>query len=198
MALCGVQPRGARVSRALRGERPSIIHAHDWQTGLVPVYQKMHFSPDPIVGGVPAVFTIHNLAFQGIFPPRILPAIGLGWDVLDVEALEFWGHISYLKGGINFSERITTVSPTYAREILDAGVRLRLRRRARAPRGRPRRHPQRHRRRAMESGERIAFVPATFYARTISSGKATAQARRCSRPPVCATTLTRWRGRSSA
>jgi starch synthase len=102
----------------LRGERPSLIHAHDWQAGLVPVYQKMLFSPDPVVGGVPVVFTIHNLAFQGNFPASILPDIGLPWEVFHVQAMEFWGQVSYLKAGINFSERITTVSPGYAREVL--------------------------------------------------------------------------------
>ncbi len=91
----------------LRGERPSVIHAHDWQTGLVPVFQKMHLSDDPVVGGVPAVFTIHDIGAQGVFPASTLPAIGLGWEVLDMQALEYWGQISYLKGGINFSERIT-------------------------------------------------------------------------------------------
>ncbi len=110
--------RAALEYARLRGERPSIIHAHDWQTGLVPVYQKMHFSPDPTIGGVPAIFTIHNLAFQGIFPTALLPALGFGPELLDIQALEYWGRISYLKGGINFSERLTTVSPTYAREIL--------------------------------------------------------------------------------
>ncbi len=110
--------RAALEYARLRGERPSIIHAHDWQTGLVPVYQKMHFSPDPVIGGVPAIFTIHNLAFQGVYPAASLPGLGLGWEVLDLQALEFWGQISYLKGGINFSEGVTTVSPTYAREIL--------------------------------------------------------------------------------
>jgi starch synthase len=110
--------RAALEYARLRGDRPSIIHAHDWQTGLVPVFQKMLFSPDPIVGGVPVVFTIHNLAFQGVFPSTILPGLGLGWDVMHINALEYWGNVSYLKGGINFSERITTVSPTYAREIL--------------------------------------------------------------------------------
>ena len=98
--------------------RPSVIHAHDWQTGLVPAYQKMLFSSDPIVGGVPVVFTIHNLAFQGVFPADTLNQIALPWEVLHLEAMEFHGRISYLKAGINFSERLTTVSPTYAREIL--------------------------------------------------------------------------------
>ena len=100
------------------GVRPSVIHAHDWQAGLVPVYQKLHLSADPVVGGVPVVFTIHNLAFQGLFPSSTLPQLGLGWEVLDLQAMEYWGQISYLKAGINFSEKITTVSPTYAREIV--------------------------------------------------------------------------------
>jgi len=114
----GVFARAAVEYPRLREWRPSVIHTHDWQAGLVPVYQKMHFSSDPFVGGVPAVFTIHNLAFQGVFPASTLPEIGLTDEVMDVQALEFWGNISYLKGGINFSEKITTVSPTYAREIV--------------------------------------------------------------------------------
>ena len=60
--------RAALEYLRLRGKRPSVIHVHDWQAGLVPAYQKMLFSHDPVVGGVPAVFTIHNLAFQGLFP----------------------------------------------------------------------------------------------------------------------------------
>ena len=110
--------RAALEYPRLREQRPSVIHAHDWQSGLVPVYQKMHLSSDPYVGGVPAIFTIHNLAFQGVFPASALSAIGLGAEVLDVQGLEFWGNISYLKGGINFSEKITTVSPGYASEIV--------------------------------------------------------------------------------
>lgn len=113
-----VLSRAALEYARMTGTRPSVLHAHDWQAGLVPVYQKMHFSNDPIVGGVPTVFTIHNLAFQGVFGTSALPALGLGPEMLDINALEYWGHISFLKGGINFSERITTVSPTYAREIL--------------------------------------------------------------------------------
>ncbi len=63
------------------------------------------------------VFTIHNLAFQGLFPAATVEAIGLDWNVMDIQAMEYWGQASYLKAGINFSERITTVSPTYATEI---------------------------------------------------------------------------------
>jgi starch synthase len=114
-----VLSRAALEYLRLRGERPSVIHAHDWQAGLVPAYQKMLFSNDPIVGGVPAVFTIHNLAFQGVHPASTLEQIGLPRDVLHVQAMEYWGRISYLKAGINFSERLTTVSPTYSRQILN-------------------------------------------------------------------------------
>jgi len=110
--------RAALEYARLRGDRPTVIHAHDWQTGMVPVFQKMQFSNDPVIGRVPVVFTIHNLAFQGVFPPATLTAVGLGWEVMDVQALEYWGQVSYMKGGINFSERLTTVSPSYAREIL--------------------------------------------------------------------------------
>ncbi|CAN5868196.1 glycogen synthase GlgA [soil metagenome] len=113
-----VLARAALEYARLTGDRYDVIHAHDWQAGLVPVYQKMLLSSDPVVGGVPVVFTIHNLAFQGIFGRDILPAIGLGWEVFHHEALEFWGNVSLLKGGVNFSERLTTVSPTYAKEIL--------------------------------------------------------------------------------
>ena len=113
-----VLSRAALEFARLEGQRPDVIHAHDWQAGLVPVYQKMHLSADPSVGGVPVIFTIHNLAFQGIFGREALPALGLGWEVLDPNALEYWGNISLLKGGVNFSEAITTVSPSYAREIL--------------------------------------------------------------------------------
>jgi starch synthase len=113
-----VLSRAALEYARLAGERPSVIHAHDWQAGLVPVFQKMLFSSDPVVGGVPVVFTIHNLAFQGVFPREIVPLLGLPDDVLHVDAMEFWGQASYLKAGVNFSEKITTVSPTYAQEIL--------------------------------------------------------------------------------
>ena len=113
-----VLSRAALEYARLTGERPDVIHAHDWQAGLVPVYQKMLFSQDPAVGGVPVVFTIHNLAFQGMFDAATLNVLGLPRDVYHPNAMEHWGRISFLKGGVNFSERITTVSPTYAREIL--------------------------------------------------------------------------------
>ena len=148
-----VLSRAALEYARLKGTRISVIHAHDWQTGLVPVYQKRDFADDPVVGAAPCVFTIHNLAFQGVFPPAVLRQIGLGPEMLHLEAMEYWGQVSFLKAGVNFSEKITTVSPTYAREILtpDYGFGMDgvLRRRAEDLAG----HSQRHRYRPMESGE---------------------------------------------
>ncbi len=97
------------------GERYDVLHGHDWQAGLLPVLQRQVASPS--LRGVPAVFTIHNLAYQGIFDASWLPRLGLGWEWMNINALEFWNRISLLKGGIVFSRAITTVSPRYAQEI---------------------------------------------------------------------------------
>jgi len=94
-----------------------IIHGHDWQAGLAPVYLKRRYAAHPALGGTSAVLTIHNLAYQGLFSADVLPALDLGWDLFAVDSLEYWGKISFLKAGINFSAAVTTVSPTYAKEI---------------------------------------------------------------------------------
>jgi starch synthase len=101
-----------------RPDPPVLLHAHEWQTGLASVYLRTRYRAHPELAGVASVFTIHNLAYQGVFAPDWLPALGLGPELYAQEALEYWGHISFLKGGINFSDVITTVSRTYAREIL--------------------------------------------------------------------------------
>jgi starch synthase len=98
------------------GQQYDVIHAHDWQTGLVPVLLERAVSTQAAVR-TPTVFTIHNLAYQGVFDASWLPRLGLGWDLMHVDTMEFWGRISYLKAGIVFSRMVTTVSPTYAREI---------------------------------------------------------------------------------
>jgi starch synthase len=100
-----------------RGEAPSVVHAHDWQAGLIPVYLRTLYRSNPVLSGTPSVFTIHNLAYQGLFDPSWLPRLDLSWELLSIERMEFWGQISFLKGGINDADLITTVSPTYAREI---------------------------------------------------------------------------------
>jgi len=95
----------------------SIIHAHDWQTALVPVYIREHFFADPTFLGVKLLFTIHNLGYQGLFPPSALSQIGLGPRLLNPEQLEFFGKLCLLKGGIGWSHGVSTVSKGYAREI---------------------------------------------------------------------------------
>jgi starch synthase len=94
-----------------------VVHAHDWQTGLVPVLLRRAFAAHEGLGRTPTVFTIHNLAYQGIADSSWLMRLGLGWELMSVDALEYWGRISLLKGGIMFSRLITTVSPRYAQEI---------------------------------------------------------------------------------
>jgi starch synthase len=93
---------------ATQSQPISILHAHDWQAGLVPVYARRRW---------PTVFTIHNLAFQGVFDKSWVPALGLRWEDFTVAGFEFWDRISYLKAGVMFSDVLTTVSPTYAAEI---------------------------------------------------------------------------------
>jgi starch synthase len=99
------------------GRRPTVVHAHDWQAALAPVYLKTLYAGHPVLGGTPSVVTIHNLAFQGNFEPDWLPRLDLGWDQLAIDRLEFWGRMSFLKGGINNADMLTTVSPRYAEEI---------------------------------------------------------------------------------
>jgi starch synthase len=99
------------------GGSASVLHAHDWQAGLVPVYLKTLYASHPTLKSTPSVFTIHNLAYQGLFAPEWLPRVGLGLDQFTVGRMEFFGRASFLKGGINDAELITTVSPTYAHEI---------------------------------------------------------------------------------
>jgi starch synthase len=110
--------RAALEGALAAGVRPDIIHAHDWQGGLAPVYMKMRYAAHPVLGGVPCVFTIHNIAYTGPCDPRWLPELDLGPELNTSRALEYWGRLSLLKGGLNFSEKITTVSPRYAEEIL--------------------------------------------------------------------------------
>ena len=100
-----------------RGYRPDVVHAHDWQTGLLPVYLKAFYADDPTLYRLPSVFTIHNLAYQGQFAASTIQSLGLPESLATEDALEWNGNISYMKGGLLFAEMITTVSPTYAREI---------------------------------------------------------------------------------
>ena len=97
--------------------RPDILHCHDWQAGLVPTYLHSTFANDPTFMAIRTLFTIHNLGYQGLFPEEALPEIGLDATVFHPGGIEYWGKISLLKGGLVYSDHLSTVSPTYAREI---------------------------------------------------------------------------------
>ena len=109
--------RAALEYVARSGSKPDVLHAHDWQAALAPVYLKTRYAADPLLGGIPSVVTIHNLAYQGNFPADWIPRIDLGWDQFTINGMEFWGRASFLKGGVNAADWITTVSPRYAQEI---------------------------------------------------------------------------------
>jgi len=95
--------------------RADVVHANDWHAGLLPAILAETPGPRPAT-----VFTIHNLAFQGLFPADIYPQLGLPGGGLIPDGIEFYGKMSFLKAGISYSDRLTTVSPTYAREVLTA------------------------------------------------------------------------------
>ena len=98
------------------GRAIDVIHAHDWQAGLVPLIVKAFPDRYPRLGRAGFVFTIHNLAYQGLVPRDVVTRFGLPWSVFTPERAEFWGKFGFLKAGITASDQITTVSPTYARE----------------------------------------------------------------------------------
>ena len=113
----GMLARAALEFSGRRARGPDLVHAHDWQAGIAPVYLKTLYGTHPVLANTPSVFTIHNLAYQGLFEPDWLPRLDLSWSLFAIEQLEFWGRISFLKGGINHADLITTVSPRYAEEI---------------------------------------------------------------------------------
>jgi len=107
----------AALEYAARHGAPSVVHAHDWQAGLAPVYLRSVYAAHPVLAGTPSVFTIHNLAYQGMCEADWLPRLDLGWDQFTMDRLEYWGRVSLLKGGINDADMVTTVSRRYAEEI---------------------------------------------------------------------------------
>ncbi|MGH9787520.1 MAG: glycogen synthase, partial [Candidatus Acidiferrales bacterium] len=96
---------------------PDVIHCHDWQSALVAVELKTVHAGDPRLGRVPVVFTVHNLAYQGLFPREVLERIGLAVELFSVDRLEFYGQVNFLKGALVFADFVTTVSKKYAEEI---------------------------------------------------------------------------------
>ncbi|MGM0433587.1 MAG: glycogen synthase GlgA [Pseudomonadota bacterium] len=94
------------------GWHPDVVHCHDWHTGLAPLFMRLNGA------AAASVFTIHNAGFTGCYPAELLGRLRLPGHLNDPEALEFYGSISLLKAGVNYADRVTTVSPAYAREIL--------------------------------------------------------------------------------
>jgi starch synthase len=92
-----------------------VLHAHDWQAGLAPVYLRL----EPARARTASVMTIHNLAYRGLFAKQVLPELGVPWDEFTIEGLEFYDQVSLLKGGLARADVVTTVSPSYAEEIVE-------------------------------------------------------------------------------
>jgi starch synthase len=107
----------AAVEIAKQLWRPDVIHCHDWQSALVPVLLRSVYAPDPAVGRLPTVLTVHNLDYQGRFGPDALHRAGLPQSLFRLEGLEYYGDVNLLKGGLVFADWITTVSRRYAEEI---------------------------------------------------------------------------------
>jgi starch synthase len=99
-----------------KNERPDIFHCNDWQTALTPVFLKTHYHAHPL-GRIPVVFTVHNVAYQGVFPSTRFFLLDIGWEYFTSETLEFFGNVNFMKGGLIFTDLITTVSKRYSYEI---------------------------------------------------------------------------------
>lgn len=102
------------------GEPPSVVHAHDWQTALLPAYIHYLRRSDPFWRTTASMLTIHNLAFQGRFSSRLFDSCGLPAEAWHMDGVEYYGDFNMLKGGIAYADAVTTVSPSYAREIVTA------------------------------------------------------------------------------
>jgi starch synthase len=99
---------------------PQIFHCHDWQAALVPVLLRTVYAEDPAFRDVGTVFTIHNMGYQGLFPPDTLPLLMLPWDLFTMSKMEFFGQVNFLKGALAYSDYVTTVSRRYSQEIQTA------------------------------------------------------------------------------
>lgn len=96
---------------------PDIFHVHDWQTSMLSVYLRTIYATDPAFRSVGTVLTVHNAGYQGKFPPQTTEWLLLPWEIFTMDRLEHYDTFNFLKGGIVYSDAITTVSPTYAKEI---------------------------------------------------------------------------------
>ena len=100
------------------GFRPDIIHCNDWQAALIPAYLNTLYKNDPFFSKTKALFTIHNMAYQGLFNKEEFPKTGLEWALFSINYFEFYNKVNLMKAALVYSDAISTVSPTYAKEIL--------------------------------------------------------------------------------
>src|ERR1700687_386837 len=96
---------------------PNIFHCHYWQSALIPVMLRTLYAEDPAFRELATVFTIHNMGYQGLFPPDTLPLLMLPWELFTISRMEFFGQVNFLKGALVFSDFVTTVSKKYSQEI---------------------------------------------------------------------------------
>ena len=96
---------------------PHVFHCHDWQSALIPVMLRTLYAEDPAFRDVATTFTIHNMGYQGLFPPDSLPLLMLPWDLFAISKMEYFGQVNFLKGALVFSDFVTTVSKKYSQEI---------------------------------------------------------------------------------
>jgi starch synthase len=97
--------------------RPDVLHLNDWQSALIPVLLGTELKDDPFFAGMGTVLTIHNIGYQGLFPPETLEALHLNPALNDLEKMEYFGQISFLKGGIVYADRLNTVSESHCQEL---------------------------------------------------------------------------------
>jgi starch synthase len=122
-ARFGFFSRGILEAMRLLNFWPDILHLHDWQTALASAYLRetyQRFGKPDLRGNyehIRTFFTIHNLAYQGVFPSDVVPMLDFPWRLFTMDLLEFYGKLNFLKAAIIYADRLTTVSPTYAREI---------------------------------------------------------------------------------
>jgi starch synthase len=108
---------GAAIEFCKHVWMPDVIHCHDWQSALIPVFLQTRYAEDRAVADLPVVFTIHNMGYHGAFPPETMKKIGLPETLFTINGMEFFGQVNFLKGGLIYSDYLTTVSRKYAEEI---------------------------------------------------------------------------------
>ena len=113
--------RAALEFAAREGERVDVVQSYDWQTGLVPVYLRTFYADAPALAGAKSVFTVCNIAFQGLCDAGWLSSLGLGHELFSVDGLEYWGRLSLLKGGINFADVVSVPGEDAVERLLTPG-----------------------------------------------------------------------------